>query len=101
MRRTIAAAHQLRPGTQAAIDVPEHALVLRLIDQCTHLHIRVERVSDANRLRTFLQTLEEFIRQFIGNQYATGGRAHLSGVEETAATGQIDSQFEIGVVEHQ
>ncbi|MNJ79658.1 hypothetical protein D3C77_777470 [compost metagenome] len=68
----------------------KHALVLRLIDQCAHLHVRVERIRHANRLRTLVQTFKEFIRQFIGNQHTAGGRAHLPGIEETATASQLD-----------
>ncbi|MNI36002.1 hypothetical protein D3C73_900400 [compost metagenome] len=101
VRRSITATDQPRSGVQAAIDVPEHTLVLRLIDQRPHFHVRIEWVSHANGFGTGLQAREEFIEQFVGNQHATGGRTHLPGIEETATAGHFHSQIEIGIGQHQ
>lgn len=73
MRGALTTAYQRCPGAQAAVDVPQHPLVLRLVDQRAHLHVRVERIGDADRLGARLEPLQEFIGQFIGDEHAAGG----------------------------
>ncbi|MNQ85619.1 hypothetical protein D3C85_1007900 [compost metagenome] len=78
-----------------------YTLVLRLVDQCAHLGAFCKRVTDLDRFGTGLQAFEEGFVQRVGNQYATGGRTHLPGIEETAATGQLHGEVEVGVFKHQ
>ncbi|MNF64050.1 hypothetical protein D3C84_457730 [compost metagenome] len=79
----------------------QHPLVLRLIDQGAHFHVRVERIGHPDRFGAGLQAQEEFIRQFIGHQYPAGGGTHLPGVEKTTAAGQFYRQVEVGIRHHQ
>ncbi|MCY1518121.1 hypothetical protein D9M68_528290 [compost metagenome] len=78
-----------------------HALVLRRVHQGAHLHAFAEGVADLGGLGSGLHPRQEIRRQRSGHQNAAGGRAHLPGVEEGAATGQLDGQVQVGFLQHQ
>ncbi len=47
----------------ARLDVAEHALELRPVDDCTHARVGIERIAGLDRPRNAHHTLEEVVLQ--------------------------------------
>ncbi len=68
----------------ADLDIGQHLLVLRLVDERPHLRIRIERVADADRLGPLGQAVDEAVVQAVLDEDAGAVRADLAGGIEVA-----------------
>src|SRR5262249_26501226 len=64
----------------------------------THLHFRIERVSDAYRLCRFDEQLLEFVRDLLYQDETFGSQADLPSIAKTPPNASLDSFRNIRIV---
>ena len=74
--------------------------MLRLVDQRTHLGLRVEGIADADRLGAPGKAVEETLVDAVLDEDARAVGADLAGRVEIAQHGAADGVLHVGVIEH-
>ena len=98
-RGHVAAAGERRPVLLAGGDVGNDLVLLRLVDQRTHLRFRIERIADTDLFGALDQPLDEAVMQALLHEDARAVGADLTGRIEIAEHGAADGIFEVGIVE--
>ena len=96
----VAASDQLRAFIFPDLDVAQVGLELVLIDRRTHLDGLIEAVANFDLLCACDEVIDELAVNAFLHDDAAGRGAALSGGAERAPEPAFDSQFEIGIVEH-
>ncbi len=84
----------------ARLDVAEHALELRPVDERAHLRLGVERVAGADGLGDAHDSLEEIVLQRLVHEEPRAGIADLALVVEDAPGGGLGRGVQVGAVLH-
>src|SRR5207248_5917919 len=96
--RALAAEAEVGALLLAGLDVAEHAVELRLVDDRTHLRLRIERIARLDPLGDARDPLEELVLDVGVDEQPRAGVADLALVVEDAPGGSLRGGVEVAAV---